>query len=145
MLIPTLLCESDSMDSKNDQKTNREMAVLRKQMNENIGKTMREVTKSETIQSVSNKKIEQTTSRIRMPKCTNDEDGELAASDTDNQENEMHDNSFRPSDTNEHRTPIQPICIQNFDLDDSPICAFSIPFGIWNEICLSWMKLAIFV
>ena len=47
--------------------------------------------------------------------------GEINASDTDDQENKKQDNPFRPSETNEIRTPRQLICIQNLVLDDTVI------------------------
>ena len=37
------------------------------------------------------------------------------------QENRIQDNPFRPSETNELRTPIQPVSIPNLDLDDTVI------------------------
>ena len=61
----------------------------------------------------------QTTSRIETPKHINNDDCEMNASDTENQENRIQDNPFRLSETNERRTPIQPAPIQNLDLDDT--------------------------
>ena len=46
-------------------------------------------------------------------------DGEENASEPENQECEIQDNPFRPSNLNELRTPIQPLGIQNIDLNDS--------------------------
>ena len=48
-------------------------------------------------------------------------DDEINASDTENQESRIQDKPIRPSETNEFRTPIQPISIQNLDLDDTII------------------------
>ena len=42
-------------------------------------------------------------------------------SDTNIQDMELLDNIFRPSEINEQRTPIQPVCIQMLDSDDTVI------------------------
>ena len=55
------------------------------------------------------------------PKCANDKDGEINASDTDDHENEIQDNPFRPTGTNQLRTQVQPISIQYLDLDNTVI------------------------
>ena len=75
------------------------------------------------MQSVSNRNKcgKRTTSRVETAKCTNDEDGEINASDTDNQENEIKNIPFKPSETKDSRTPVQPISIKNLDLDDTVI------------------------
>ena len=54
-------------------------------------------------------------------KYTSNEDGEENASEPENQECEIQDNPFRPSNMNELRTPIQPLIIQNIDLNDSVV------------------------
>ena len=51
-----------------------------------------------------------------MPKSENNNNGERNASDTEAQENKIQDNSFFPSETEELRTRVQPIPIQNLDL-----------------------------
>ena len=96
------------------------MAELRKEMNEKLERIMREVKDSRKTQSFPSRKDNgQTTSRIETPYYINSEDGDINASDTKNQENRLQDNPFRPSETNELRTQIQPISIQNVDLDDT--------------------------
>ena len=95
------------------------MAELRKEMNEKLERMMREVKSSRTKSIPRRKDNEQTTSRIATPKHINNDDGEINASDTENQENRIQDNPFGPSEINELRTPIQPISIQNLDLDDT--------------------------
>ena len=81
---------------------------------------MRERKNSKRMQTVPKKKNNgQTTSRLETPTCTNDEGGEMTASDTDNQENGIHDSPFKPSGTNERRTPMQSVCTKTFDLDDT--------------------------
>ena len=52
-------------------------------------------------------------------KCISIEDGEENASEPENQECEIQGNPFRPSNLNELRTPMQPLSIQNIDLNDS--------------------------
>ena len=48
---------------------------------------------------------------------TKNEDGEIDASYTDNEENRMRENPFRPSEMNELISPAQPVCIQDLDLN----------------------------
>ena len=87
--------------------TNKEMAELRKEMNKKLEGMMREVKNSRRIQSISSRKNNgQNTSRIETPKHINNDDGEINASDTENQEKRMQDNPFRPSEANDLRTPI---------------------------------------
>ena len=101
--------------------TNKEMAELRKEMNKKLEK-MREVENNRRIRSVPSRgNVGQNTSRIETPKHRDDGDDELNASDIKNQENRTQDNLFRPSETNELRTPTQPISIQNLVLDDTII------------------------
>ena len=54
---------------------------------------------------------------METPKHINDEDGEVNATNMDNQESSVQDNPFRTSELNELRSPVQPVCIQNFDLN----------------------------
>ena len=49
------------------------------------------------------------------------EDGEENASEPENQKCGLQDNLFRPSNSNELRTPIQPLSMQNIDLNDSVV------------------------
>ena len=94
------------------------MAELRKEMNEKLEKMMREVKNSRRTQSISSKR---NNGQTMPPKHINKDGGEEKASDTENQENRTQDNPFRPSETNELRTPIQQIPIENLDLDDTVI------------------------
>ena len=48
-------------------------------------------------------------------------DGEENPSEPENQEYEIQDNPFRTSNMNELRTPIQPLSMQNINLNDSVI------------------------
>ena len=54
-------------------------------------------------------------------KCISNEDGEENASEPENQECEIQGNPFRPSNLNKLRTPMQPLSIQNIDLNDSVV------------------------
>ena len=85
-------------------------------MNENLEEMMDERGEKQQKNAISFN----STSRRETPKNTNKEDGETNASDTENQEKKQ-DNLFRPSESKELRTPVQPIFIQNFDLDDTVI------------------------
>ena len=101
--------------------TNREIAEPRKEMNE-VRKDDERSEKQPKNPIIPNSKNNgQTTSRIEIPRDINNDDGELNASDTDNQGNRLQDNPFRPSETNELRTPVPPISIQILDLDDTVI------------------------
>ena len=98
------------------------MAELRKEMNDKLERIMREVNNSRRTRSIPRRKGNgQTTSRIETPIYINSDDGEINASDTENQESRLKDNPFRPSETNELRTQIQPISIPNVDLDETVI------------------------
>ena len=91
-------------------------------MDPKLLKMMREGKKSRRTQSAPNGlNSEQTTSRIETPKCPYNKVGELDGSDSDNQENEIPDNHFTPSGSNELRTLLQRIFIRNLDLDDTLI------------------------
>ena len=93
--------------------TNIEMAELINELNE---KMMRELKKHKRMHTVPNRKNnEQATSRIHTLKCINNNDIETNASDTEDQESRIQYTNFRPSKTNELRTPIQLISIQNLD------------------------------
>ena len=94
--------------------TNKEKAELRKDMSDELERMMRELKNTRRTQSIPSRKDNgQTTSRIETPKHKNSNDGEINSSDTENQENRMQDNPFRPSVTNKLGTPIQSISIQN--------------------------------
>ena len=71
---------------------------------------------SRRTQSVPSRRYqEQNTPRAGTSKNIDNEDGEENASEPENQENEIQDNPFRPSNMNEFRTPIQPLSMQNID------------------------------
>ena len=77
---------------------------------------------SRRTQSVPNRRYrEQNTPRAGTSKYASIEDGEENASEPENQECEIQDNPFRPSNLNELRTPIQPLSMQNIDLNDSVV------------------------
>ena len=59
------------------------------------------------------------TPEVGTSKCVNNEDGEGNASEPENQDCEIQDNPFRPSNMDELRTPIQSLNMQNIDLNDS--------------------------
>ena len=103
-------------------KTNKEVTNLRKEMEEKLEKILKEMKKNKRTQSVPNKRYrEQNTSRAGTSKYTSNEDGEENASEPENQECEIQDNPFRPSNLNELRTPVQPLSIQNIDLNESVV------------------------
>ena len=99
-------------------KTNKEVASLRKEMDEKLEKILKEMKNNRRTQSVPNS---QNTPRAGTSKYISNEDGEQNASDPENQECEIQDNPFRSSNLNELRTPIQPLSMQNIDLDDSVV------------------------
>ena len=104
-------------------KTNKEVASLRKEMDEKLEKILKEMKHNRRTQSVPNR---QNTPRAGTSKYTSNEDGEENASEPENQECEIQDNPFRPSILNELRTPIQPLSMQNIVLNDSVVI---------NEVC----------
>ena len=63
---------------------------------------------------------EQATPQVGTSKNTINRDDEANASEPENQENEIQDNRFRPSN-NELRTPMKTLNIQNIDLNDSVV------------------------
>ena len=89
-------------------------------MDEKLEKILREMKNSRRTLSVPNRRYrEQNTPKAGTSKYASNEDGEENASETQNQECEIQDNLFRPSNLNELRTSIQPLSIQNIDLNDS--------------------------
>ena len=60
-------------------------------------------------------------SSSRSFKNTSKRDDEANASEPENQENEIQDNFFRPSNKNELRTPMQLLNLQNIDLNYSVV------------------------
>ena len=91
-------------------------------MDEKLEKILGEMKNSRRTQSVPNRRYrEQNTPRAGTSKYVSNEDGEENASEPENQEGEIQDNSFRSSNLNELRTPIQNLSMQNIDLNDSVI------------------------
>ena len=100
-------------------KTNKEVANLRKEIDEKLEKILKEMKNNRRTLSVPNRRYrEQNTPTAGTSKYTSNEDGEQNASEPENQEYEIQDNPFRPSNLNELRTPIQLLSMQNFDLND---------------------------
>ena len=103
-------------------KTNKEVTNLRKEMDEKLEKILKEMKNNRRTQSVPNRRYqEQNTPKAGTSKYISNEDGEENASEPENQECEIQDNPFRPSNLNELRTPMQPLSIQNIDLNDSVV------------------------
>ena len=63
--------------------------------------------------------MEQNIPRLETRRHTNDGDGEIEVSDLDNQGTGIHDNPFRSSEVKKLRTPVQTVCIQNVDKDNT--------------------------
>ena len=77
---------------------------------------------SRRTQSVPNRRYrEQNTPKAGTSKYASNEDGDENASEPENQECGIQDNAFRPSNLNELGTPIQPLSMQNIDLNDSVV------------------------
>ena len=103
-------------------KTNKEVTNLRKEMDEKLEKILKEMKNNRRAQSVPNRRYrEQNTPKAGTSRYISNEDGEENASEPENQECETQDNPFRPSNLNELRTPMQPLSIQNIDLNDSVV------------------------
>ena len=103
-------------------KTNKEVTNLRKEMDEKLEKILKEMKNNRRTQSVPNRRYrEQNTPKAGTSKYISNEDGEENATEPENQEREIQDNPFRPSNLNELRTPMQPLNIQNIDLNDSVV------------------------
>ena len=103
-------------------KTNKEVTNLRKEMDEKLEKILKEMKNNRRTQSVPNRRYqEQNIPKAGTSKYISNEDGEENASEPENQECEIQDNPFRPSNLNELRTPMQPLSIQNIDLNDSVV------------------------
>ena len=103
-------------------KTNKEVTNLRKEMDEKLEKILKEMKNNKRTQSVPNRRYrERNTPRAGTSKYTSNEDSEENASEPENQECEIQDNPFRPSNFNELRTPVQPLSIQNINLNDSVV------------------------
>ena len=103
-------------------KTNKEVANLRKEVDEKLEKILKEMKNNRRTQSVPNRRYrEQNTPRAGTSKYASNEEGEENASEPENQECEIQSNPFRPPNLNELRTPIQPLSMQNIDLNDSVV------------------------
>ena len=103
-------------------KTNKEVTNLRKEMDEKLEKILKEMQNNRRTQSVPNRRYrEQNTPKAGTSNNISNEDGEENASEPENQEREIQDNPFRPSNLNELRTPMQPLNIRNIDLNDSVV------------------------
>ena len=91
-------------------------------MNKKMEKMLKEMKNSRRAQSVPSRRYqEQNTPQAGTSKNTNEENDEANATEPDNQETEIQDNPFRPSNLNESRTPMQLLNIQNIDINDSVI------------------------
>ena len=102
------------------EKTNKELPDLRKEMNKKMEKMLKEMKNDRRAQSVPSRRYqEQNTPQAGTSKNMYEEDDEANASEPEKQETEVQDNPLRPSNMNELRTPMQPLSIQNIDLNDS--------------------------
>ena len=100
-------------------KTNKEVANLRKEMDEKLERVLKVMKNSRRTQSVPSRRYqEQNASEAETSKYIDNEDDEENASDPENQESGIQDNPFRPSKKNELRKPMQPLNIQNIDLNE---------------------------
>ena len=103
-------------------KTYEEVANLRKEMDEKLEKVLKEMKNSRRTQSVPSRRYqERDTPRAGTSKYIDNEGGEENASEPENQENEIEYNPLKPSNMNELRTPIQPLSMENIDLNDSVV------------------------
>ena len=91
-------------------------------MIEKLEKILKEMKNSGKTQSVPSRRFqEQNTPQAGTLKNTNDKGVKANASEPKDQENEIQDSLFRPSNMNELRTPMQPFNIQNIDSNDSVV------------------------
>ena len=83
-------------------KTNKEVANLRKEVDEKLEKILKKMKNNRRTQSVPNRRYrEQNTLRAGTSKYASNEDGEENATEPENQECEIQDNPFRPPNLNE--------------------------------------------
>ena len=102
------------------EKTNKGVSVPRKETIKKLEKVLKELKNSRRAQSVPSRGYqEQNTPQVGTSKNINNRDDEENASEPEDREYEIQDNPFRPSNMNELKTPMQPLNIQNFDLNDS--------------------------
>ena len=91
-------------------------------MNKKLEEMLTEMKKSRTAQSVPSRRYqEQNTAQVGTSKNIINRDDEENASEPGDQENEIQDNPFRPSNMYELRTPMQPSNKQNIELNDSVV------------------------
>ena len=104
------------------EKTNKEVSDLREEMNEKLEKILKAMKSSRKAQFVTNRRNqEQNTPQAATSKNKNTKDDEANASEPEDQENEIQDSPFRPSNMNEFKTPMKPLNLQNIDLNDSVV------------------------
>ena len=90
-------------------------------MDEKLEKILKEM-KNRRTQSVPNRRYrEQNTPGAGTSKFIDNEGDKQNASEPENQECETQDNPFKPSNLNELRTPVQPLSMQNIELNDSVV------------------------
>ena len=102
-------------------KTNEEVANLRKEIIRNLERVLKEMKNSKRSQSGPSRYQERNASKTVTSKYNDNEDDEENAIEPENQESGIQDNPFRPSNMNELRTPMQPLNIQNIDLKESVV------------------------
>ena len=102
-------------------KTNKEVANLRKEMDEKLLKVLKEMKNSRTQSVPSRRYQERNTPRAGTSEYIDNEGSEVNASEPEKQENDIQDNPFRPSKMNELTTPVQHRSMQNLDLNDSVV------------------------
>ena len=91
-------------------------------MNEKMQKMLKRMKNSRRAQFMPSRRYqEQNTPQTGASKNTKSKDDEGNASELEDQENEIQDSPFRPSNMNELRTPMQHLIIQNIDLNDSVV------------------------
>ena len=90
-------------------------------MNEKVENMLKEMKNTRTQSVPSRRYQEENTPPVGTSKNTNNKDDEANAFEPENQENEIQDNSIRPSNMNELRTQMQPLNIQNINFNDSVV------------------------
>ena len=122
-------------------KTNKEVANLRKEMDEKQERVLKVMKNSRRTQSVPSRRYqEQNASKAGTSKYIDNEDDEENASEPENQESGIQGNPFRPSIMNELRMPMQPLNIQNIDLNESLIINEDRTGEDYHKCYASWMK-----
>ena len=99
-----------------------EVANLGKEMEEKLEKVLKEIKIIRRTQSVPRRRYqEQNTPRAGTSKYISNEGDEENAPEPENQESGVQGNPFRPYNMKELRTPMQPLGMQNIDLNDSVV------------------------